>query len=57
MILQTKKIGLALGLSINNMGIFASGLPMGMRIGIGVGALIDKKALKEERQLNVELKN
>jgi len=50
-------IGLALGLSINNMGLFASGLPMGMGIGIGVGALIDKKAFNDNRQLNIEIKN
>lgn len=50
-------IGLALGLSVNNMGLFASGLPMGMGIGIGVGSRLDKKALKEERQLNIELRN
>ena len=50
-------IGLALGLSVNNMGLFASGLPIGMGLGIGVGALIDKKAFNDNRQLNIEIKN
>lgn len=50
-------LGLAFGLDINNMGILAIGLPIGMGMGIGVGALIDGKALIEERQLNIELKN
>jgi len=49
-------IALAFGLCIN-MGLFGSGLPIGMGIGFTVGSRLDKKALKEERQLNIELKS
>jgi hypothetical protein len=49
-------IGLAFSLGIN-MELFGLGLPIGMGIGIIVGSRMDKKALKEERQLNIEIKN
>ena len=49
-------IGLAFGLGIN-MGLFAMGLPIGMGIGVTIGSLMDKKALEEGRQLNIELKS
>jgi predicted RND superfamily exporter protein len=49
-------IGVALGLSIGNMGLLGMGLPIGMVIGIVVGTGMDKKASEEGRQLDVEIK-
>ena len=49
-------IGVAFGLSIGNIGLLGVGLPIGMGIGIAVGTGMDKKALKEERQLAIEIK-
>lgn len=49
-------IGLALGASQGNNGMLGIGLPIGMVIGIAVGTSMDKKALKEGRQLDLELK-
>jgi predicted RND superfamily exporter protein len=48
--------GVALGLGTGNMGLLGAGLPIGMIIGIAVGAGMDKKALEERRQLNIEIK-
>ena len=50
-------IGVAFGVSIGNMGLLVIGLPIGMVIGLALGSGMDKKALKEGRQLNIELKN
>lgn len=50
-------IGVAFGLSIGNIGLLAIGLPIGMGIGIVVGMSMDKKAMNEGRQLNIEIKN
>jgi hypothetical protein len=50
-------IGVAFGVSIGNMGLLAIGLPIGMVVGLALGSGMDKKALKEGRQLNIELKN
>ena len=49
-------IGVTFGLSLHNMGLLGIGLPIGMAIGLGVGSGMDKKALQEGRQLNVEIK-
>lgn len=49
-------IGVAFGLSIGNIGLLGVGLPIGMGIGVVVGTAMDKKALKEERQLDIEIK-
>lgn len=49
-------MGVVIGSSIGNMGLLGIGLPIGMVIGLAVGAEMDKKALKEGRQLNVEIK-
>jgi hypothetical protein len=38
------------------MAFIAIGLPIGMVIGIGIGTGMDKKALAEGRQIDVELK-
>jgi hypothetical protein len=50
-------IGVAIGLSIGNVGLLGLGLPVGIAIGIAIGILMDKKALKEGRQLDIEIKN
>lgn len=50
-------IGVAFGLTIGNIGLLAIGLPIGMAIGIAVGMSMDKKAMNEGRQLNIEIKN
>src|SRR5690606_27084696 len=48
-------IGVLLGIYVN-FALFALGLPAGLAIGAIVGNKLDKKALKEGRQLNVEMK-
>ena len=50
-------IGAAIGSVSGNMGVLGAGLPIGMGIGIAVGMLMDKKAINEGRQLNIEIKN
>jgi len=49
-------LGVAIGLSIGNIGLLGVGLPIGMAIGLAVGAGMDKKALQDGRQLDVEIK-
>ena len=49
-------IGITFGMLMNNMGLLAIGLPIGMGIGIAAGSGMDKKAREEGRQLNIELK-
>lgn len=49
-------LGAAFGLAIGNIGLLSIGLPIGMAIGVGVGVNLDKKALTEGRQLDVEVK-
>ncbi len=49
-------IGVTFGLSIGNIGLMGMGLPLGMAIGAVIGSAMDKKALAEGRQLDVELK-
>jgi hypothetical protein len=48
-------LGVAVGVSIGQMGFLAIGLPVGMGIGIALGSYLDNKAKKEGRQLDVEL--
>jgi hypothetical protein len=50
-------LGIAFGLSLQNMAFLGIGIPIGMGIGIAIGAEMDKKALKEGRQLDIELKH
>ena len=50
-------IGVAFGLSIGNIGLLGLGLPIGMAIGLVIGMSLDKKALNDGRQLNIEIKN
>lgn len=49
-------LGTAFGVSLGNMGYLGIGLPIGMAIGLAVGSTMDKKALEEGRQLNLEIK-
>jgi hypothetical protein len=49
-------IGFALAESIGNMAFIGIGLPIGLAIGIAVVTSLDKKALKEGRQLDIEIK-
>lgn len=49
-------IGTALGASLGNMAFLGVGLPIGMAIGMAVGSGLDKKAFKDGRQLDLELK-
>lgn len=50
-------IGMLFGLSIGNMGMMGIGLPIGMAIGSVVGLSMDKKALAEGRQMDLEIKH
>ena len=49
-------LGVAFGTSLGNMAYLGIGLPIGMAIGSAVGKRMDKKALEEGRQLDLELK-
>lgn len=49
-------LGVALGSSLGNMGFIGIGIPLGMVIGMAVGTNMDKKALEEGKQLDVEIK-
>ena len=50
-------LGVAYGSITGNMAFLAIGLPIGMVLGIAIGVGMDKKALKEGRQLDIEIKN
>ena len=49
-------IGIIFGAIIGNIGLLAIGLPIGMAIGAAFGLGMDKKAYREGRQLNLEIK-
>lgn len=49
-------IGVIYGILIHNMAMLGLGLPIGLLIGMAVGSSMDKKALKEGRQLDIEIK-
>ncbi|RQO31168.1 hypothetical protein DBR32_08570 [Taibaiella sp. KBW10] len=49
-------IGVTIGVSLGKMGLLGVGLPIGMFIGILVGVSLDKKALKEGRQMDIDIK-
>ena len=49
-------IGVVFGLLMKNMGLMAIGLPIGLGVGAAVGSSMDKKALQEGRQIDVEMK-
>lgn len=48
-------IGIAFGMSFGNMGYLAIGIPIGMVIGLVIGKKMDKKALEEGNQLDIEI--
>lgn len=49
-------IGVAIGLSLGNMGLLGLGLPIGIALGVIVGTSLDKKAKDNGKQLDIELK-
>ncbi len=49
-------LGVAFGTSLDNIGLIGIGMPLGMVIGVVIGTKMDKKALKEGRQLDFEVK-
>ena len=49
-------IGVAFGASLGNMAFIGGGLPIGMAIGIAMGTTMDKKAIENGKQLNLEIK-
>lgn len=49
-------LGVCFGLLMDNMALLATGLPIGMGIGVLVGSRMDKKAFEENRQLLTEIK-
>lgn len=48
-------MGVAFGTALGNMAFLGIGIPIGMVIGMAVGTGMDKKALEEGRQLNLEI--
>lgn len=48
--------GLLFGKMMGNQGLLAVGLPIGMVIGMSIGAGMDKKALTDGKQLDIEIK-
>lgn len=48
--------GAIYGMMIDNIAFMGLGLSAGLPIGLAIGVSLDKKALKEGRQLDVELK-
>jgi len=49
-------MGVAFGTSLGNMGFLGIGLPIGLGVGLAFGDGMDKKAFKEGRQLDMEIK-
>ena len=47
-------IGVAFGLSLGNLAFLGIGLPIGLVIGLAVGTELDKRAYKENRQLDLD---
>ena len=48
-------LGVTFGVSQGNMAFLGIGIPLGMVIGMALGAGMDKKALQEGRQLDIEI--
>ena len=48
--------GVGLGLALGSMAYLGLGIPIGMGLGMVMGSAMDKKALKEGRQLDMEIK-
>lgn len=49
-------LGVAFGTSLGSTANYGIGFPIGMAIGIAVGSVMDKKAFKEGRQIDLEIK-
>ena len=49
-------LGMAFGVSLDNMAFLGIGIPIGMVIGMAIGAGMDKKAFEEGRQIDLEIK-
>ena len=49
-------LGVAFGAALGNMAFLGIGLPIGMAIGVAVGSRMDKKAVEEGRQIDLEIK-
>lgn len=49
-------MGALFGTALGNMAFIGIGLPIGLAIGLAFGDGMDKKALKEGRQLDIEIK-
>ncbi len=49
-------IGVSIGFALKNMGFLAIGLPIGLILGILVGNYLDKKAVREGRQLEIDIR-
>ncbi|MFC0875331.1 hypothetical protein ACE01N_01990 [Saccharicrinis sp. FJH2] len=49
-------LGVAFGASLKNMAFIGIGIPIGMAVGMAVGSEMDRKAFKEGRQLDIEIK-
>lgn len=47
-------IGMGIATAIDNFGLFAAFMPVGMAIGIAIGSQMDNRAEQEGRQLDVE---
>lgn len=47
-------IGMGIASAVDNFGLFAAFMPVGMAIGIAIGSQMDKRAEQEGRQLDVE---
>lgn len=48
-------IGVAFGIALGNMAFLVIGLPIGMAVGLAIGTNLDKKALKNNKQLNIRV--
>lgn len=48
-------MGVAFGAILGNMAYLSIGLPIGLGVGVAIGRSMDQKALKEGRQLDVEI--
>lgn len=49
-------LGVAFGASLGNMGLLAIGIPIGMLFGLAIGSYMDKKAFRNGKQLNFEIR-
>lgn len=49
-------VWLTVGLSMKNFALMGIGFPIGMVVGIGIGKVLDDKAFREGRQLNIDSK-